>query len=210
MLKTKNLSLCILLAYLTVFLIMGIYSLIKWELVAVDRLSVAMILFGLVWINRKVHFHPIIALFVGFIFIPHEAGIWYFYSSPILNWHYDWISHFVGFFFCSIVIMDILLHNKYFSKRVFVTCMITLSIAMSFGAIFEISEYWGFIFFGHGEGYLGFGDGDNSQNFGPWENSSLDTSFNLLGSVLAVLIYGGILQFTERFKYMLSYSYTLC
>ena len=189
MTKTKNLSLYILSAYLAIFLILGVYSLIKWELPAVDRLSITLFLFGFILINRKIHFHPIIALFVGFIFIPHEAGIWGFYGSPILNWHYDWITHSVSSFFGSVVIMNILLHSKYFSKRVFATCMITLSIIMAFGAVIEISEYWGFIFFGIGEGYLGFGDGDNSKNFGPWENSSIDSTFNLLGGVLAILIY---------------------
>lgn len=185
-----NWSFYILLTYLLAFLALGINSLIKWELVAHDRLGIALVFLIFILINRKIHFHPFIAVIIGLFFIPHEIGIWYFYSSSVLNGHYDWIAHFVSSFLGAIIIMNILLHSQYFSNRILITCMITFSVVLAFGVIWEISEYWGFRIFGFGEGYLGFGDGDNSQNFGPWENSSQDSSLNLIGSLLAVVLYG--------------------
>ena len=177
----------ILLLFFIVFLALGIYSLLKGELLAIDKFTTVAFLGVFLLINRKVQVNPIIAFLAGLIFVPHHIGSAGLYGLAALNYHYDWIVHIVAAFLSTIVIMYVILNN--FSKKFFVAAIIALSITVSIGAALESLEYWGFLFFGFGEGYLGFGAGDNSQNFGPWENSSLDSTLNIAASMLAILFF---------------------
>ena len=93
--------------------------------------------------------------------------------------------HFIAAFLGVIIITSFLQDQN---QRFFQAVIIAFLFVLATGAFVEILEYWGFIFVGFGEGYLGFGAGDNSQNFGPWENSSLDLTFNLAGSIAAIII----------------------
>lgn len=185
--KRSTLSKRILLAYLLFFLILGIWSLFKKELTAIDRFSFAFLYFLFILIEKRYNISPLTAFLAGLIFVPHEIGLMGFYSSPIWNYNPDFIIHILTAFFSTYVILSFLLQNS--SSKFFTSAIIAISIIITFGALIETLEYWGFITIGMGEGYLGFGDGDNSQNFGPWEDSSSDTTANFLGSFLAVLIF---------------------
>jgi hypothetical protein len=183
--KSRN----IFLAYFIFYFILGIYYLINKRLVAVDAFIAAAFCLFFIYINKKYSLSTFTAFIAGFIFMPHIIGVFGLYGYAKIHYHYDWIAHFTSTLIATIAILNFLYSQKYFSKRLFSACLIALSVIVTFGAFMEMSEYWGFRFIGFGEGYLGFGQGDNSQNFGPWENSSLDTTFNFVGSLFAVLVY---------------------
>lgn len=190
----------ILLGYFIIYTILGITSLIKKELVAADGLIAAFFCLVFIFINKKYQVNAFTAFLAGFIFVPHLLGLEGLYELASLNYHFDWIVHILSAFCSTYVILDFLLRRKYFSEKFFSAAMIALSITIAFGTLIEVSEYWGFITIGFGEGYLGFGAGDNSQNFGPWENSSLDSSLNFFGGFFAILIYG-LLELLKEFLY---------
>ena len=179
----------ILSGYLFIFLSLAAKSLIKKELIAIDGLIAALFCFFFILITKKYKVKTLTAFLAGFIFVPHILGNMGLYRLSMLNYHYDWIVHIVSAFCATYVLLDFLLQKKCISRKFFSVSVIALSITIAFGALVEISEYWSFRTIGIGEGYLGFGPGDNSQNFGPWENSSVDTSLNFLGSLLAIVIH---------------------
>ena len=185
--KKSSLSSKILLAYSSLFLALTVWSSIKWEFIALDRLTMAFFCFLFFLIEKKYKIKPLTAFIAGFIFIPHELGIRGLYGSALLNYKPDLLIHFIISICCTYVILDFILNN--FSKKFLAAAAIAFTITITFGAFIEVMEYWGFVSFGIGDGYLGFGDGDNSQNFGPWENSSLDTTINFVGSFFAILVY---------------------
>lgn len=185
--KRNPLSKRILLAYLFLFLVLGVWSLFKKELIAIDRFSFAFLCFLLIIIEKRYNISPLTAFLAGLIFVPHEIGLFGFYSSPILNYNADLILHILTTFLSAYVLLNFLLQNT--NNKFLASAIMAISITITIGALIEALEYWGFITIGMGEGYLGFGEGDNSQNFGPWEDSSSDTTANFFGSFLAVLIY---------------------
>lgn len=185
--KRNPLSKRILLAYLFLFLALGVFSLFKKELIAVDRFSFAFLCFLFILIEKKYNVSPLTAFLAGLIFVPHEIGLFGFYGSPILNYNADLILHILTTFLFAYIVLNFLLQNT--SNKFLTSAIIAISITITIGALIEALEYWGFVAIGMGEGYLGFGEGDNSQNFGPWEDSSSDTTANFFGSFLAVLIY---------------------
>ncbi len=197
--KRNPLSKRILLAYLFLFLVLGIYSLFKKELIALDRFSFAFLCFLFILIEKRYNVSPLTAFLAGLIFVPHEIGLIGFYSSPILNYNADLILHVLTTFLSTYVILSFLLQNT--SNKFLVSAIMAVSITITIGAFIEALEYWGFVTIGMGEGYLGFGQGDNSQNFGPWKDSSLDTTLNFFGSFLAVLIYWLSEALNRRFNY---------
>ncbi len=185
--KRNPLSKRILLSYLFLFLALGVWSLFKKELIAVDRFSLVFLCFLFVLIEKRYNVSPLTAFLAGLIFVPHEIGLFGFYGSSILNYNADLILHILTTFLSSCVILSFLLQNT--SNKFLTSAIIAISITITIGALIEALEYWGFVTIGMGEGYLGFGEGDSSQNFGPWEDSSSDTTANFFGSFLAVLIY---------------------
>lgn len=186
----------ILISYTLIFLSFSIWSLIRRELIAVDRLSIAFLSFLFILIERKYHISPFTAILAGLIFVPHEIGLMGFYGSPFLDYNADFIIHLTTAFFSAYCVLSFVLQNL--SKRFLFAALTAFTLTITIGAVIEATEYWGFITVGTGEGYLGFGDGDNSKNFGPWEDSSLDTTSNLLGSFLAIIT--SYLFFTLRKK----------
>lgn len=188
--KSSKKSLYIFSVYFIIYLILGAISLTKKELITVDKFIAAgfCIFFFFIAINFIVR--PFIAFMAGLIFMPHILGIMGMYELASLNYHYDWLVHFSSAFVSVIAILGFLLDNTKYTRKFFYSSFIALAATMAFGAVLELSEYWGFIFIGFGEGYLGFGAGDDSNNYGPWENSSLDSTLNLIGSFAGILIYG--------------------
>ena len=171
------------------YIILGIVSLIKKELIAADNIIAGLFCLLFIYIDKKCNVNNYSAFFAGLAFLPHVLGVYGLYELASLNYHYDWIVHISTGIISTIAIMCFLLHKTYFEKKFMISFLIAIAVTSLFGSVIEMSEYWGFRFIGWGEGYLGFGVGDNSANFGPWENSSLDTSFNLLGSVIALGVY---------------------
>ncbi len=177
-----------------IFLSLSIWSLLRKELIAVDRLSIAFLCFLFILTERKHHVNPFIALLAGLIFVPHEIGVMGLYGNPFWNYNVDIIIHLVTAFLSTFVILSFMLQN--FTKRFLFAALIAFTLTITIGSLLEAAEYWGFRTVGLGEGYLGFGEGDNSKNFGPWEDSSQDTTNNFLGSFFAILL--SYLFFTLR------------
>jgi hypothetical protein len=198
--KKNILSSHILGSYSTLFFVLGIISLVRKELIAVDNFIASAFCILFIFINKKHPVNRFTAFLAGFVFVPHIAGNYGLYELASLNYHYDWIVHFLTSFFSSLMMLNFLFHKDYFLKKFFIASLIAVSITMTFGAVIEISEYWGFRTIGLGEGYLGFGEGDNSQNFGPWENSSLDSTLNFIGSLFAVAAYGIFAIIKDRLR----------
>ena len=182
------------LAFTVYFLSFGIFFLIKKRPIAVDNLVAAFFCIVFIFLNRRFKANPLIAFFAGFIFMPHMVGALGLYSSPLFNYHYDKFVHLTTAFLAVIVIMNVMLNKKNNLNKFFTVSAIAFCIVITFGAFVEVTEYWGFRAVGFGEGYLGFGSGDNSKNFGPWEDSSLDSTFNIVGSLIGAIIYGGYIM----------------
>ena len=180
--------------FIVFYFILGVRSLIRKELIAADFFIATGFCIAFLLVNRKYTIRPLIAVFAGLIFFPHILGDLGLYKLATLNYHYDWIVHFLSPIFSTIAIVYFLLDNK-LTKKFISAAVIAISISITFGALIEMSEYWGFRTIGLGEGYLGFGVADDSQNYGPWENSSWDTSINFLGSLFAILV----LWFKDKF-----------
>ncbi len=162
----------------------GLFFLIKKTLIAVDNFVAALFCLIFLWLSKKYRISAFAAFLAGMSFLPHIIGTWGAYEWASLDYHYDMIVHVVSAFFATFAMM-------HFMEKIPVKAkgLIALSITIMLGAIIEMSEYWSFLLFGFGSGYLGFGPGDNSQNFGPWENSSIDTTLNFAGALLALCIF---------------------
>lgn len=185
--KNKD-SQYILWTFFVIYLIWATVSLLKKEPITIDRFTIAAFLLFFLYLSKKYIFSPLAATLTGLIFMPHSIGISGYYAHPIFNYHPDWIIHSLSAIFAVIAILNFMLQN-FNSKNFLKYAIMALCITITIGAVIEVSEYFGFLYFGIGEGYLGFGDGDNSKNFGPWENSSLDSTFNLLGALVGIFIY---------------------
>jgi hypothetical protein len=176
----------ILLVFIAAFTFLGMLHLAKLKLTASDNLIAAALLAIVLAISKKYYIRPSAAFFMALVFVPNTLGYLYLYSSPIFDYHWDWIVHLVAAFSFTLAFTMFLMDNK-LSKGFIRAAALALFTAITFGAVVEAAEYWGFIFIGFGEGYLGFGDGDTSQNFGPWENSSIDTTLNFAGGLLGII-----------------------
>ncbi len=174
---------------MAIFLILGFFDLSNGKIAAADNFTAVVFFIIFLLVDKKYKFTVFTAVFAGLIFVPNLIGHMGCYGWADINYHWDWIVHFTAALFSTLVVLSFLLHNS-ICKRFINAAFIAIFVTISFGALIEASEYWGFIAFGFGEGYLGFGEGDNSQHFGPWENSSLDTTINFVGSFLAAFIYG--------------------
>jgi len=177
-----------LLIYIVLYSVLGIISLLKKELITVDNFIAAGFCISFLLLTKKYKITSFTVFFAGLTFLPHILGNLGFYELASLNYHYDWIVHFITPVFSTLAIMTFLINNK-LSKKVITAGFIALFVSVTFGALIEMSEYWGFRIIGFGEGYLGFGAGDDSSNYGPWENSSQDTSLNFLGSIIGIFLY---------------------
>ena len=181
--KARN----ILRIYFALFSILAFYDILSGKITAIDNI-IALLFCGIfLLLSQKYRIRSFVAILVGLVFIPNYLGQIWGYNWAGINYHWDWIVHFCAAFFAAIIIITFLLDNAIY-KRFFTAAFIALFVTITFGALVEVTEYWGFIFVGVGDGYLGFGAGDNSQNFGPWENSSIDTTFNFIGSLTAMLL----------------------
>jgi uncharacterized membrane protein YjdF len=183
--KTNKAGKIILLSYCTIYAFIGLLSL--KELVAIDKFVAAFFCLIFYLVGRKYHIKNTTAFLAGLIFLPHIIGLYGWYSNAILNYHYDWFVHISTAFCATFTTADFILEN--YSKKTIRAASIAFCIIITFGALIEATEYWGFRSVGLGEGYLGFGAGDDSPNYGPWENSSIDTTLNFLGGFLAFLIF---------------------
>ena len=171
--------------YFTAFLVLGIHDLIILKLTAADNFTAVIFLGLFLLASMKFKISPITAVFLGLVFFPNTIGHMGGYGVPLFDYQFDKIVHVFTAFFSTVAIILFMRNN---SKIRFINIAgIAFFVTITFGAAVEMSEYWAFIFIGFGEGYLGFGIGDNSKNFGPWEDSSLDTTFNFLGSLIGVL-----------------------
>jgi hypothetical protein len=153
---------------------------------AIDIIVAAAALAALFMLSRRSRVSTSNAILACLVFIPNAIGQLGAYGWPIWGYHYDWIVHICASVIGVILISSLLEENSMLEGK---TLLFSFLVVVSLGAAIEAAEYWGFIFFGFGDGYLGFGSGDNSLNFGPWENSSLDTTVNIIGSGLGTLIY---------------------
>lgn len=198
----KQVSTIILALYAVLFGLVTLVNFVRSEDYWVDGLTAVVGCLIFILLHYKYPVHPTIAALEGFIFIPNQLGFLFLYEMVSLNYHGDWIIHFIGTGIAAIVFMYHIRKINCIKDRIIITTVISFALTMTGGTILELAEYWGFIFFGLGNSYLGFGVGDNSQNFGPWENASLDMTFNLIGAFVGLALYYVYILLQSKHKKM--------
>ena len=133
-----------------------------------------------------------ILIFLALLF--HNLGVFGFYSSSPFPFSYDKLTHFVGGFSLSIFFINyirIFFRNSKTEKTILI--LIAILAALGIGSIIEVTEYFGYLLLGQGEGFLYFGGtGDLTGNYnlgGAWINSSVDVAFNLVGALVGFIVY---------------------
>jgi len=140
--------------------------------------STAVLLFGLAPIFHTVGTIP-------FLLNGQETS---FYTDSFLGGNYDLLTHFMGFLMIALAVLQIYYANV--AKKISSVVLFLLFFALiGVGTCIELAEFTGYRLFGFGLGAFQFGDGDNSMNFGPWGDSMTDTYANVLGIIVAFILF---------------------
>lgn len=176
----------ILWAFFSAFVFLGILNLISLRMTAIDCFTAAFFIGLALLLSLRHNVSAANAFFIGLVLVPSTVGNMGGYGMPILGYNFDKIVHILTALLLTASVILFILNNSRNAKFIRIAGLAVV-VTVASGTIVEISEYWGFRLIGLGEGYMGFGAGDNSKNFGPWEDSSLDMTFNVIGSLAGVL-----------------------
>ena len=80
------------------------------------------------------------------------------------------------------------------STRTITILVIMMFATMGVGSLVEMTEFWGYLYLGEGDGVLFFGGGDTdpvliNEVGGGWINAMEDLVNNFLGGLLAIIIF---------------------
>jgi len=147
-------------------------------------------------------------IIIGFIL--HSAGVFGWYHISPLPWAWERITHFFGILPITLLFYNYLkphMDKKWITPTNTRLFIIVLFVSLGIGAAVEMTEFYGYLALGHGEGALLFGPGDGvigaeGQDLidvigGGWINEGWDLTFNLFGA-LAGLFIMMIIQFVPR------------
>lgn len=146
----------------------------RWDLVRID-MAVAFIGLGafLLWGKRLGQDNVSYGVFAFMLFL-HCA---YLYEMSFFGIRWDHYMHTVGGISIALIADRMVLREKFsVPRRIVILLLLTLGI----GAIHEMVEFFGYMYFGRGEGFLLFGAGDE----GEWRNAILDLCFDALGAII--------------------------
>lgn len=161
-----------------------------------DNILAVFFVVFLFFLRRFFSLHPLTYLLVFVALLLHNLGMFGFYSNSPLPIQWDHVDHFYGFFAVTFLLWH-LFFDAFKKKNLFTASLFLLLAVLGIGVTIEYIEFVGFFVAGQGEGVLGQGLGDTQTEFGSslWMNTMLDLIFNLLGSLVALMI---ILPFSAR------------
>src|SRR3989344_2919738 len=145
--------------FILVFVFIIFYSIYSKIFEYILDSSVSMFLITILFIlYRKLDLNKVIFSLIFLALFFHDLGIFGFYNNSPFTFQYDHLTHFVGGFSISVLLVNYL--KKYFSNKkinniflIIIAFLATLGI----GSIIEIIEYAGYLVFGEGQGFLYFG-----------------------------------------------------
>lgn len=130
-------------------------------------------------------------------FIVHNLGTFGWYEKAWGWFSYDMIVHLVSAFAVAWIAMNYLSKKiKVFEpssfKKLFVLFFLAISITALLGTVVELIEFYGFIFFGPGEGMFFAGPGDTKfvdDIIGNYMDTMIDIVVNVIGSIIGAFAY---------------------
>lgn len=141
---------------------------------------------------------PILAILI-LGHVTHAMGIfgWYHISPIGIGW--ERVTHVLGSLGIGMLCYRFLgqWKAKGQAKRNRLVTIAIFLMALGLGAVVELTEFWGYLYLGHGEGALFFGPGDGVVGLtgsdlvdvvgGGWINEGWDMTFNSLGIIIGMI-----------------------
>lgn len=168
--------------------------------------SILLILFY--FLRNMMNLNPVTYSLLSLAFIFHNLGVFGFYSTSPLPFEWDLWTHGFGLFAYSIMFYNYF--KQYFTsekKRNALILLLVIFSTLGIGAIIEMVEFSGYLYFGKGEGFLLYGAGDAQPDSGPsadYVDSMYDLFYNSAGALIGVLvclIYYNLINKSPSSKY---------
>lgn len=134
-------------------------------------------------------------------FVPHNMGIFGYYSASPIPLQWDHFTHFLPMMALSMVFFRFF--QRYMGDdrlKTFILVFAALSAALGIGTFIEKAEFIGFLVNGFGEGGFAFGAGDACAGQtataveeidafgGGWFNTMYDLMWNFYGALSGILL----------------------
>lgn len=180
-----------------ILVIFGIYSISQSSQWIIDNVTgivcISIGFFLIKWLHmRRTEF---LLYIIGFMI--HNMGTfgWYEYTRGWFS--YDMIVHFVSAFACAWISYNFLVHRLKIPKSSpfeyhFIMIFLAISITALLGTFVELIEFYGFTFFGPGEGLFFAGPGDTKfvdDIIGNYIDTMIDIIVNVIGSIVGSFAY---------------------
>ncbi len=193
--EKSKLHLVIYILFIIFYLSCGIYNFNRGSEWIIDNIIAAFFLTLFFILRKKLFLDYKSYLLICFAFLLHNLGTFGFYSFRYKDLAYDNLTHLVvcGIYTFLLIKFIQKKYNIRKDKHRAAVVLAAISIVFLFSAITEITEYYGFMSLGVGDGllYAGAGDSDRSPDDvrGQYIDTMEDMIVNIIGAALGAVTY---------------------